>query len=85
MKNAIARTINTGISKERKDMKKTLNIEGMSCMHCVNAVTKALNAVEGVEKTDVDLEAKTAIVELSGAVADETLNAAIVEAGFSVV
>ena len=65
-------------------MKKTLKIEGMMCQHCVAHVTKALNAVAGVSSVDVNLKKKTAVVEFSEAVSDETLIAAITEAGYEV-
>ena len=72
-------------NKEEKAMTKTIHIEGMSCMHCVGAVTKALTAVSGVEKADVSLEEKTAVVSFGeGAVAEEALRAAVEEEGFSV-
>jgi len=35
-----------------------LNVMGMSCSHCENAVKKAVSALEGVTKVDVDLSAK---------------------------
>lgn len=38
-------------------------IEGMSCGHCVQTATKALEELPGVERARVDLEAKTAAVE----------------------
>ena len=63
-------------------MKKTLTIEGMMCMHCVKHVTDALNAVEGVEKTDVNLKKKRAVVTLNAEVADDALKAAVKEAGY---
>ena len=66
-------------------MKKTLKIEGMSCMHCVNAVKNALDAIDGVDGTEVDLDSKTAVVEVADTVADDTLRAAVEEEGFSVV
>jgi len=31
----------------------TINITGMSCGHCLNAVSKALNAVPGIEVKSV--------------------------------
>ena len=65
-------------------MKKTLKIEGMMCQHCVAHVTKALNAVAGVSSVEVNLKKKTAIVEFSESVSDETLIAAIQEAGYEV-
>lgn len=66
-------------------MKKTLKIEGMSCMHCVGAVTKELKAVSGVKNLTVDLKKKSAFVETDGSVADETLRAAVEEAGYEVI
>lgn len=65
-------------------MKKTLTIEGMMCMHCVKHVTDALNAVEGVEKADVNLKKKRAVVTLNADVADDALKAAVKEAGYEV-
>lgn len=32
----------------------------MSCQHCVMAVTKALNAIDGIENVQVDLKTATA-------------------------
>jgi copper chaperone len=37
-------------------MKTTVKIKGMSCNHCVMAVTKALNQVDGIGAVQVDLE-----------------------------
>ena len=36
-------------------MEKTYRIEGMTCDHCVRAVTKALEALDGVERAVVTL------------------------------
>ena len=35
-----------------------LKVEGMSCEHCVNAVSNAVKAFPGVENVAVSLEAK---------------------------
>ena len=71
--------------KEQNTMKKTIHVEGMSCMHCVGAVKKALTAIPGVEDADVSLEQKTAIVTLTEAVADAVLREAIEQADFTVI
>ncbi len=71
-------------NKTEDDMKKTLKIEGMMCQHCVAHVTKALQGVEGVASVEVNLKKKTAIVELTQEVANETFVAAIAEAGYEV-
>lgn len=59
----------------------TLKVTGMSCDHCVRAVTQALKNTEGVRAAQVDLKAARATVEydetrtnpreLAGAVMDE--------------
>ena len=72
------------IDKKENCMKKTLKIEGMMCQHCVAHVTKALQGVTGVTAVDVNLKKKTAVVELGEDVANETLTAAIVDAGYEV-
>lgn len=59
-----------------------LNIQGMSCQHCVNAVNEALSEVEGVEQVvSVDLNAGTA--EVKGDAEAATLIAAVEEEGYS--
>ena len=70
------------IEKEISTTMKTLKIEGMTCMHCVATVTKALKAVKGVNDAKVDLESKTAVVEMSGTVADDALRTAVEDAGY---
>ncbi|MDR2699596.1 MAG: copper ion binding protein [Nitrososphaerota archaeon] len=47
--------------------KLTLKVEGMSCEHCVNAITRAVNALSGVFNVTVDLKTKTATVEYNSA------------------
>ncbi|MCZ2108084.1 MAG: heavy-metal-associated domain-containing protein [Dehalococcoidia bacterium] len=39
------------------------NIEGMTCDHCVRAVTTALKDTPGVTAATVSLESKSAVVE----------------------
>jgi len=70
--------LNTIIMKQ-----KTLTVEGMSCGHCSARVEKALNAIDGVE-AKVSLEEKTAKLELSREVSNETLKMAVEEAGYKV-
>ena len=68
----------------KNEMQKVLKIEGMMCQHCVAHVTKALQGVEGVTSVDVNLKKKTATVELSSAVTDETFVSVITDAGYEV-
>ncbi len=64
-------------SKDGEDkeitMKKTISVEGMMCQHCVAHVKEALEKIDGVLNADVDLDAKTAVVDLSSDIADDVL------------
>ena len=71
--------------KEENTMTKTLRIEGMMCGHCEATVKKALEAVAGVESADVSHTAGTAVVTLSGDVADSVLKAAVEAKDYKVV
>jgi mercuric transport protein len=43
--------------------KSTIRVEGMKCSKCTGSVEKALKATPGVEKVEVNLERKEAVVE----------------------
>lgn len=58
-----------------------LTITGMNCAHCSAAVTRALQAVPGVQRATVDLAAGTARVE--GSVDSALLVAAVAEEGYA--
>ena len=60
----------------------TYRVPGVSCGHCITAISTQLADVEGVEGVDVDLETKTVIVR--GDVSREAVVAAIDEAGYDV-
>ncbi|SFU77212.1 heavy-metal-associated domain-containing protein [Pseudoduganella namucuonensis] len=59
-----------------------LEVQEMSCGHCVASVTKAVKALDGSATVDVDLASKQVKVASSAALADVT--AAVVAAGFPV-
>ena len=82
LENPEEKTIN---EKEDNKMKKTVTVEGMMCMHCVAHVKKALEKLDGVTGVEVSLENKTAVVTFNGELFDETITAAIVDAGYEVV
>ena len=45
-----------------KSVNTKIDIEGMSCPHCVKRVQDALNGLKGVKKAKVDLTSKSADV-----------------------
>ncbi|MHB1304728.1 MAG: cation transporter [Acidiphilium sp.] len=60
----------------------TLKVSGMTCGHCVAAVTKAVNAVPMVEGVKVDLERGE--VTVAGHPDAAAVRDAIVEEGYEV-
>ena len=66
-------------------MNKTMIIEGMMCGHCTGRVEKALSAIDGVDKVEMSLEDKSAVLSLSKGVDDKVLTDAVTEAGYEVV
>ncbi len=70
--------------KEEIKMKKTMNIEGMMCMHCEARVKKVLEAMPEVEAAEVSHEAGTAVVELKSEVADEVLKKTVEDQDYKV-
>jgi copper chaperone len=65
-------------------MKKIMLVEGMSCNHCVMAVTKALKELNGVSNVNVDLSSKKVEIEGENLV-DEKLKEAVEDAGYDVI
>jgi copper chaperone len=59
----------------------TYKVEGMTCAHCVAAVTDSVGALPGAEEVHVDLVSGR--LELRGEVADEAVREAVEEAGYS--
>ena len=72
-------------NKEEITMTKTMIIEGMACGHCTARVQKALEAVDGVASVVMNLEEKSAVIELSGSPSEEELRDTVTEAGYEVV
>jgi len=65
--------------------KAILNVEGMSCGHCVAAVNKAVGALAGVANVEVSLQEKTAIVEYDAAIVTlDEIKEAIEDQGYDV-
>ena len=59
-------------------------VTGMSCEHCVNAVSSELSSLDGVSAVTVDLEPNgVSLVTITSAapIAEDTVRAALDEAG----
>jgi copper chaperone len=62
----------------------TYTVSGMTCGHCVQAVTDEVSQIDGVTGVDVDLASGRVTVESVQPVDDAAFAAAVDEAGYSV-
>lgn len=61
----------------------TIKIEGMSCMHCVGRVKRAVEALAGIQALDVQIGLVTATFDETR-IRKEDLEKAITDAGYKV-
>lgn len=80
----IRNKLKTTTEKETRTMEKTLKIEGMMCGHCEMHVKKALEALDGVKKTEVSHKTGTAVVTLAKEISDDVLKKAVADQGYQV-
>ena len=57
-------------------------VVGMSCQHCIDAVTAEVGRIPGVEQVEVDLATGTVRITSVGAVDRAAVRDAVEEAGF---
>ena len=64
----------------------TLNVQGMSCGHCVKAVETSVGALAGVQEVNVDLaQAKVIVAYDEATVSVDQIKETIDEQGYDVV
>ncbi len=61
-----------------------VKVSGMTCGHCVAAVTEELSEIGGVECVDVVLESGVLTITSAGPLDPAEVDAAVAEAGYSV-
>ena len=60
-------------------------VTGMTCGHCVNAVTTALTKLDGVRDVAVNLDSGVVTLSSDVALDDDSVRAAVDEAGYELV
>jgi copper chaperone CopZ len=60
----------------------TYTVTGMTCSHCVQAVTGELSTLPGVEDVRIDLASGAVTVTSTAPLADNDVRAAVDEAGY---
>lgn len=58
-------------------------VQGMTCSHCVAAVTEEVSAIPGVTAVEVDLESGRVTVTADADPAPDAMTAAVDEAGYT--
>ena len=61
-----------------------IKVKGMTCNHCVKAVTKALNEIDGIENVSVNLEKGEAVYDETNPVEMNVIKEKIKKAGYEV-
>lgn len=67
---------------------KNIKVEGMTCGHCVNAVTEEISKISGVTAVNIELntDAPTPVNIVADIdISDADIRAAVEEAGYSIV
>jgi len=62
-----------------------INVDGMSCEHCVKAITKAVSSLPGVSDVAVDLIARTVTVEHTPVLTLDKIKDEIEEQGYDII
>jgi copper chaperone len=60
-------------------------VKGMTCEHCVSAVSAEVGGIDGVSGVDVDLATGAVTVTSAAALDDSAVREAVDEAGYEVV
>ena len=63
----------------------TWQVSGMTCAHCVASVTEEISEIPGVESVDITLETGAVVVTSGGPVDRAAVDAAVTEAGYTLV
>lgn len=63
----------------------TYQVQGMTCRHCVAAVTEEVASLTGVSDVDVDLDAGRVTVTSDGPLDEADVQHAVEEAGYRLV
>ncbi len=63
----------------------TWQVTGMTCSHCVASVTEEIREIPGVEDVEVTLETGAVVVTSSASLDRAAVDAAVAEAGYTLI
>ena len=65
--------------------KKTIQIEGMHCMHCAKKVEEALQSLEEIKKAKVNLKTQEALIQFDHEIDEQKIKERIEDLGYHVI
>lgn len=65
-------------------IKKTIQVDGMSCEHCAARVKDALEAIEQIKSATVNLKKKEVKIKMNEEVSQDVIVKAVADAGYQV-
>lgn len=74
----------TDETKGKIIMKKTFKVNGMMCEHCKANVEKALNTIQSIKETEIDLESKNVTISSECEIGNDEIKEVIENAGYSI-
>jgi copper chaperone len=63
----------------------TYNVKGMTCGHCVSAVTEEITKLDGVSAVEIDLSSGNVTVTSQAPLSADAVREAVDEAGYELV
>lgn len=78
-------TTNTTTPTQDGQDRQTFEVVGMTCGHCVASVTEEVNEIAGVTDVQIDLATGRLDIASDGSVSRESVEAAVREAGYTLV
>lgn len=69
----------------QKKKKKTIQIEGMHCMHCAKKVEEALQSLEEIKKAKVNLKTQEALIQFDHEIDEQKIKERIEDLGYHVI
>jgi copper chaperone len=73
------------LKKNREILMPEIQVKGMSCAHCVAAMTKAMGSLAGVSNVQVDLASGRVSYDSAAPIPKEDLDRVVKAAGFELV
>lgn len=66
-------------------MKQEVKVDGMTCGGCANTVEKRFSGIPAVKEVEINLDQKTAILDVEANISEDELNAVLEGTAYSLI